>query len=111
MSSEELRISELDEKTLKKLLKKATPTEKQYLLELYEDYKDDYVQTYKVIYGDIREIEIERYYTGNTEQYTRKVLIIPLTKPVIIEIQENSTITEVLIFTGEGGWKRVYVSH
>ena len=118
-------IKEVDEETLRNLIQQILdnpekfPTEAKLILILetwyrqgpsYDDYKE-----YDIIEGDVREVTLETWDEGYPYRVGRKVALIPLTLPVIVEERsyaDNVSPTRsskfVHIFTSDG-WKTVRV--
>ena len=99
------QVQTLQEDQLKNIIEKAlnSPVESQYLL-LLHIYKSEYspqwyYKTYEVLLGKVNEIKLNR----------EKVVLIPLTIPVIVLYKESLPdfySEKIYVFTSEG-WKKV----
>jgi len=121
----ETDIRELDEETIRNLVKQILsnpekyPTESKMILVIetwtrqgpsFSDF-----QRYRVLEGEVNEIILEERDEGYPYRFHRKFAIIPMTLPVIIEVEsydETSTpirsSKSIYVFTTDG-WKTVRI--
>ena len=115
---DEIEIEKIMEKTLKKLLEKATDAETSFLLFLDTQHRPGEAFTdtadFDVILGEAEKIELE--YTYNYPHYSgSRYLIIPKTIPVVIDYYHKwdfgteQGFEETLYIFTKDGWKRVEV--
>ena len=121
----EIQVKEIDEETMKKLVKEVLEHPEKFqsesmlilILETWHRQGPSYndYNVYNVIEGEVREIVLEEWDEGYPYRIGRKVAIIPLTIPVVIEEEgfaDNVSPTHksklIHVFTSEG-WKTVRV--
>jgi len=122
---EEIKVKELDEETLRNLIQQILsepekfPTEAKLILVIETWHRqgpsfDDY-QRYSLVMGEISEVVLREWDEGYPYRAGREVAIVPLSLPVIIEVESyNETVSPVrssrvvYVFTTDG-WKVVRV--
>jgi hypothetical protein len=105
---------------IQKLLEKAEPAETKYLLFLTtqtrpgESFSER--EDYAVVFGEVEEVELERYYNYPTDNRTRYMLV-PKVVPTVVRWwriwdfgpQDCGEEETIYVFTADG-WKKVPVT-
>jgi len=116
----EIEVKNLEDKDIARLVEKAGEGDPEGLYILRTEVWDrpgpsytDYC-TYKVLLGEVREIELDREYNYPTTDKS-EILIIPLTIPVVLHFRtrwdfgrDRGAEDEIVVFTSSG-WKRVSI--
>lgn len=116
-----VNVADVTNVDIKKLVEEALkrPAESKYLLRIetwvrqgasFTDYRD-----YRVVYGDVTAVELERIDQGYPYRIIMRYVIFPKTIPTILVVREYSDIpgfetdeVEIYVFTKDG-WKRISV--